>query len=136
MGSPDSQVPGIRDVPDRSTVAVFQRGHDRRVGCKERPMSTSELIGSSPKLAAILEDVEAVAGTDCAVLIQGETGTGKELIARAIHDASPRRQHRCVTINCAALPAALVERELFGYERGAFTGAMSSNMGRFQAADR
>jgi formate hydrogenlyase transcriptional activator len=99
-------------------------------------MSTSELIGSSPKLAAILEDVKAVAATDCAVLIQGETGTGKELIARVIHEASSRRHHRCVVINCAALPAALVESELFGYERGAFTGAMSPTMGRFQAADR
>ena len=99
-------------------------------------MSTSELVGSSPKLAAILEDVKAVAATDCAVLIQGETGTGKELVAQAIHQASARRQHRCVAINCAALPAALVESELFGYERGAFTGALSPNMGRFQAADR
>src|SRR5262245_38505976 len=102
----------------------------------EKPMSTSELIGSSPKLAAILEDVKAVAATDCPVLIQGETGTGKELIARLIHDASARRQHRCVAINCAALPAALVESELFGHERGAFTGAVSSNMGRLQAADQ
>jgi formate hydrogenlyase transcriptional activator len=99
-------------------------------------LSTSELIGSSPKLAAILEEVKAVAVTDCAVLIQGETGTGKELIARVIHEASARRQQRCVAINCAALPAALVESELFGYERGAFTGAMAQNMGRFQAADR
>ena len=77
-------------------------------------MSTSELIGSSPKLAAILEDVKAVAAADCAVLIQGETGTGKELIARAIHEASARRQRPCVVINCAALPAALVrERTSF-----------------------
>jgi formate hydrogenlyase transcriptional activator len=103
---------------------------------REGPMSTSELIGSSPKLAAILEDVKAVAATDCAVLIQGETGTGKELVARAIHEASARRQYPCVVINCAALPAALVESELFGYERGAFTGAMAAHMGRFQAADR
>src|SRR5262249_11305444 len=99
---------------------------------RERPMSTSELIGSSPKLAAILEDVKAGAATDCAALIQGETGTGKELIARAIHEASARRHHRCVAINCAALPAALVESELFGYERGAFTGAMAPKIGRFQ----
>src|SRR5262245_53544034 len=96
--------------------------------------SNSELIGSSPKLAAILKDVKAVAATDCAVLIQGETGTGKELIARMIHEASARRHRRCVAINCAALPAALVESELFGYERGAFTGAVSPNTGRFQAA--
>src|SRR5215468_2605269 len=99
-------------------------------------MSTSELIGSSPKLAAVLEHVNAVAATDCPVLIQGETGTGKELIMRAIHEASARRQHLCVAINCGALPGALVESELFGYERGAFTGAMAPKMGRFQAADR
>src|SRR5262245_48368646 len=99
------------------------------------PRPTSELIGSSPKLATILEDVKAVAATDCAVRIQGETGTGKELIARAIHEASARRQHRYVAINCAALPVALVESELFGYERGAFTGAVSPNLGRLQAAD-
>jgi transcriptional regulator with GAF, ATPase, and Fis domain len=99
-------------------------------------MSTSELIGSSRKLLAILEDVKTVAATDCAVLIQGETGTGKELIAQAIHEASARRQHHRVAINCAAIPAALLESELFGYERGAFTGAIASKMGRFQAADR
>jgi formate hydrogenlyase transcriptional activator len=99
-------------------------------------MFTSEMIGSSPKLAAVLEDVRAVAATDCAVLIQGETGTGKELIARAIHEASARRRHRCVAVNCAALPAQLIESELFGYERGAFTGAVSPTIGRFQAADR
>jgi len=99
-------------------------------------MSTSELIGSSPKFAAVLEDVRAVAAVDCTVLIQGETGTGKELIAQAIHEASNRRQYRCVAINCAAIPAALLESELFGYERGAFTGAVAPRMGRFQAADR
>src|SRR5262249_56776266 len=83
-----------------------------------------------------LEDVKTVAAVDCVVLIRGETGTGKEVIARAIHDASARRQHRFVAINCTAIPAALLESELFGYERGAFTGAMTPRMGRFQAADR
>jgi formate hydrogenlyase transcriptional activator len=99
-------------------------------------MSTSELIGSSRKLSAVLEDVRTVAGTNCAVLIQGETGTGKELVARVIHESSTRRQHRCVAINCSAIPAQLLESEMFGYERGAFTGAVASRIGRFQAADR
>jgi formate hydrogenlyase transcriptional activator len=99
-------------------------------------MPTSELIGASPKFMAVLEDVRTVAAADCSVLIRGETGTGKELIARAIHDASPRRQRRFVAINCAAIPATLLESELFGYERGAFTGAVTPRMGHFQAADR
>src|SRR5260370_19434250 len=99
-------------------------------------MSISALIGSSPKFRAVLENVGIVAPVDCAVLIRGETGTGKELIAQAIHDASPRRQHRFVAINCAAIPAALLESELFGYERGAFTGATTHRIGHFQAADR
>jgi formate hydrogenlyase transcriptional activator len=96
----------------------------------------SDLVGSSRKFRAVLEDVETVASADCAVLIRGETGTGKEVIAQAIHDVSPRRQHRFVAINCAAIPAALLESELFGYERGAFTGAVTPRMGRFQTADR
>lgn len=99
-------------------------------------MRTSELIGSSPKFKAVLEHVRTVAAVDCAVLIQGETGTGKEVIARAIHAASPRHQHQFVALNCAAIPATLIESELFGYERGAFTGAVTSRMGRFQLADR
>ena len=99
-------------------------------------MSVSDLIGSSQKFRAVLEDVETVAPADCAVLIQGETGTGKEEIAQAIHDASPRRHHRFVAVNCAAIPAALLESELFGHERGAFTGAVAPRIGRFQVADR
>jgi formate hydrogenlyase transcriptional activator len=96
----------------------------------------SDLIGASPKFRAVLEAIETIASVECGVLVQGETGTGKELIARAIHDASPRRQQRLVAINCAAIPAALLESELFGHERGAFTGAVTQSMGRFQAADR
>ncbi len=96
---------------------------------------TPDLIGSSPKFRALLTDVERVAPVDSAVLIQGETGTGKEVIARAIHEASPRRNHRFVALNCAAIPSALLESELFGHERGAFTGACTQTKGRFQMAD-
>jgi formate hydrogenlyase transcriptional activator len=98
-------------------------------------MTTLDLIGSSPKFRALLADVERVAPADSAVLIQGETGTGKEVIARAIHEASPRRSHRFVALNCAAIPSTLLESELFGHERGAFTGACTQTKGRFQMAD-
>jgi formate hydrogenlyase transcriptional activator len=93
-----------------------------------------EIVGTSPALARVLEQVDQVAGTDAPVLLLGETGTGKDLVARAIHDRSPRRGRPLVTINCAALPAALVESELFGYEKGAFTGALQRTLGRFEAA--
>jgi len=99
-------------------------------------MERAAVIGSSPSFRALLEDVQVVAPADCTVLIHGETGTGKEVIAQAIHEASPRRQHRFVAVNCAAIPAALLESELFGHERGAFTGAVAQRLGRFQAADR
>src|SRR5579871_4404039 len=99
-------------------------------------MAIVDLIGSSSKFRAVLDNVNLVAPVDSAVLIQGETGTGKEVIARAIHQASPRRNNRFVAINCAAIPSTLLESELFGYEKGAFTGAVSQTMGRFQAADR
>jgi formate hydrogenlyase transcriptional activator len=98
-------------------------------------MTTLDLIGSSPKFRALLTEVERVAPVDSAVLIQGETGTGKEVIARAIHEASPRRNHHFVALNCAAIPGALLESELFGHERGAFTGACAQTKGRFQMAD-
>ena len=99
-------------------------------------MPSSRLIGLSPKFREVLERVELVAPADCSVLIQGETGTGKEVIAQAIHDASPRRDNRFVALNCAAIPGALLESELFGHERGAFTGAVAQRVGRLEAADR
>jgi formate hydrogenlyase transcriptional activator len=99
-------------------------------------MRTHDLIGSSAKFKAVLDQINMVASVDSAVLIQGETGTGKEVIAQAIHEASPRRQNRFVALNCAAIPSALLESELFGHERGAFTGAVAQTMGRFQSADR
>jgi transcriptional regulator with GAF, ATPase, and Fis domain len=98
-------------------------------------MTSLDLIGSSPKFRALMTEVERVASVDSAVLIQGETGTGKEVIARAIHEASPRRNNRFVALNCAAIPGALLESELFGHERGAFTGAWTQTKGRFQMAD-
>jgi formate hydrogenlyase transcriptional activator len=99
-------------------------------------MATLDLIGSSAKFKALLDDVNMVAPVDSAVLIQGETGTGKEVIARAIHEASHRSRNRFVALNCAAIPSTLLESELFGYEKGAFTGAVAQTIGRFQAADR
>jgi transcriptional regulator with GAF, ATPase, and Fis domain len=94
-----------------------------------------ELIGQSAALQAVLDKVRSVAPTDASVLITGETGTGKELIARAIHSASKRRDKRLIKINCAAFPAGLVESELFGHEKGAFTGAIARRSGRFELAD-
>jgi len=99
-------------------------------------MNFEEIVGESPLLRAVLKQVETVAPTDSAVLIQGETGTGKELIARAIHNLSPRRDHTFVKVNCAAIPAGLLESELFGHERGAFTGAIAQRIGRFELAHR
>ena len=97
-------------------------------------MTTPDLIGSSEKFQAVLEDVRVVAPAECSVLIQGETGTGKEVIARAIHNSGPRQRGPFVGLNCAAIPGALLESELFGHERGAFTGATEQTIGRFQAA--
>lgn len=98
-------------------------------------MAAAELVGCSAKFRALLDAVQMVAPVDSAVLIQGETGTGKELVARAIHEASSRRKNRFVALNCAAIPSTLMESELFGYEKGAFTGAVAQTIGRFQAAD-
>src|SRR5690242_3488551 len=98
-------------------------------------MANFDLVGSSEQFRALLDNVNMVAPVDCAILIQGETGTGKEVIARAIHEASPRRHNRFVALNCAAIPSELLESELFGHERGAFTGACTQTKGRFQMAD-
>ncbi len=93
------------------------------------------MIGTSPALARVRELIGRVAPTDATVLIEGETGTGKELAARAIHDASRRRDRALIVVNCAALPGELVESELFGHEKGAFTGAVAQRRGRFELAD-
>jgi formate hydrogenlyase transcriptional activator len=95
-----------------------------------------QVIGSSPALESVLEQVERVAPTDSTVLIQGETGTGKELIAHAIHNLSSRCGRPFVRLNCAAIPLDLLESELFGHEKGAFTGAIAQKIGRFELADK
>ena len=99
------------------------------------PQAGGAIIGGSPAMARVREQIAQVAPTDSTVLIQGETGTGKELVARAVHEASPRRGRPMVSVNCAALPRELVESELFGHEKGAFTGAAQQRRGRFELAD-
>jgi len=98
-------------------------------------MNFAQIIGKSAALHRVLKPVETVAPTDSTVLIYGETGTGKELIARAIHDLSPRRSKPFVKLNCAAIPTGLLESELFGHEKGAFTGAIAQRIGRFEVAN-
>ena len=93
------------------------------------------IVGDSPAVRRVLEQIAQVAPTASTVLIEGETGTGKELVARAIHEASPRAERPLVKVNCAALPRELVESELFGHEKGAFTGATQQRRGRFELAD-
>jgi two-component system, NtrC family, response regulator HydG len=96
----------------------------------------ANIIGRSPKMQKLLETVAMVAPTEATVLIQGESGTGKELIANAIHQNSPRKDSPLIKVNCAALPETLLESELFGHEKGAFTGAVGARKGRFQLAHR
>jgi formate hydrogenlyase transcriptional activator len=114
-------------------------------GCEEQPYSENELrseplfegiVGRGPALQRVLREVEVVAPTDSGVLIQGETGTGKELIAQAIHNRSSRRNRPFIKVNCAAIPSGLLESELFGHEKGAFTGAVMRKPGRFEVADK
>src|SRR5437762_3098378 len=100
------------------------------------PRRFEQIIGNSPALEAVLEQIERVAPTDSTVLIQGETGTGKELIAHAIHNLSSRAGRPFIRLNCAAIPLDLLESELFGHEKGAFTGAIAQKIGRFELADK
>jgi formate hydrogenlyase transcriptional activator len=116
------------------------RGRDRLESVEEEAAEPvhnfEEIVGTSASMKRVMGQVEVVSPTDATVLILGETGTGKELIARAIHKMSPRRSLPFVTLNCAAIPTGLLESELFGYERGAFTGALSQKIGRFEMAHR
>src|ERR1700761_3372945 len=118
----------------RSSVAAFERF--RLIEQDRNPRKFEQLIGNSPALEAVLEQVERVGPTDSTVLIEGETGTGKELIARAIHNLSSRCGRPFIKLNCAAIPLDLLESELFGHERGAFTGAIAQKIGRFEMADK
>jgi formate hydrogenlyase transcriptional activator len=115
-------------------VEAFENIGSRDQACSGRRFE--QLIGNSPALETVLEQVERVAPTDSTVLIQGETGTGKELIARAIHNISSRCGRSFIKMNCAAIPLDLLESELFGHEKGAFTGAIAQRIGRFELADK
>jgi DNA-binding NtrC family response regulator len=125
---------------NKELLEAIQQGiaHDRRARRQRQNIpqrNFEEIVGSSASLKAVLKQVEIVAPTSSTVLIQGETGTGKELIARAIHNISSRSNRPFVKINCAAIPSALLESELFGHEKGAFTGAVAQQMGRFELAN-
>jgi formate hydrogenlyase transcriptional activator len=109
---------------------------EHRCGTQKNISRSGKVVGKSPALHAVFEQVKRVAPTNATVLIQGETGTGKELIAHAIHGASSRRGRPFVKLNCAAIPLDLLESELFGHEKGAFTGAIAQRIGRFQLADK
>src|SRR5881398_867827 len=121
-------------VPRRSSVGAFQRVESGEQLSYERRFE--QVIGNSPALEEVLEQVERVAPTDSTVLIQGETGTGKELIAHAIHNLSSRCGRPFVRFYCAAIPLDLLESELFGHEKGAFTGAIAQKIGRSELADK
>ena len=121
----------------------YQRSDGRESHRGERPGRHDRLaercfdgiIGHSAALTSVLAQLDLVAPTNATVLLQGETGTGKELLARALHRLSPRCTHPLVTLNCAAIPPDLLESELFGHEKGAFTGALTQRLGRFELAD-
>jgi formate hydrogenlyase transcriptional activator len=128
--SPFRWITFVQDLSERDRVEAVD---DESI---ELLKGFEEIVGSSAALRRIQRQVEVVAPTDATVLILGETGTGKELVARAVHRMSPRRNAPFVTLNCAAIPTGLLESELFGYERGAFTGALSQKIGRFEMAHR
>jgi PAS domain S-box-containing protein len=128
----------IRDLSERKQYEEALRRSEEEKRYLEEELNTThrfeEIIGESPGLKRALKQVETVAPTDATVLILGETGTGKELIARAVHNLSARREHAFVKLNCSAIPAGLLESELFGHEKGAFTGAIAQKIGRLQLA--
>jgi formate hydrogenlyase transcriptional activator len=138
--APDRGHTAIEGAPPYKTPERRREGLALEHGDVAREIGTDaafeEIVGRSTTLRELLESVRDVAATDSTILLSGETGTGKGLLARAIHDLSSRRQRAMVTVNCGALPAGLVESELFGHERGAFTGALQRRIGRFEQAHR
>jgi len=129
----------LRDVTERwrseETVKQLQLENlylQEEIKTRQAP---DHIVGDSPAMREVFAYAEQVAGTDSTVLLTGETGTGKSVIARAIHDSSDRRDKLFINVNCAALPGELVESELFGHEKGAFTGATTQRKGRFELAD-
>src|SRR6202161_2180552 len=125
-----------RSIRDGRMIEVIADWPNGQLIDKFRDSGGAEIIGESGTLKRVLRQVETVAATDSTVLILGETGTGKELVAKAIHNLSARRDRNFVSTNCAAIPAGLLESELFGHERGAFTGAVAREIGRFEMADK
>ncbi len=120
------------DTLERVRRALLEARGSRR---HRTQRGLGEVIGASPAMRAVFDAVERVAPTDATILVRGETGTGKELVARVVHSLSHRRDQPFVAVNCAALPESLVESELFGHERGAYTGAQARKLGRFERAD-
>jgi formate hydrogenlyase transcriptional activator len=143
MESNQNQVGKNERIPMFNTSAIINEENmvaeepvARRPTVPTKVASHSECIGESLSLRGVLRQAEVVAATDSAVLILGETGTGKELVAKAIRQMSSRRDQSFIGVNCSSIPAGLLESELFGYERGAFTGAHTQTIGRFELADR
>ncbi len=126
----------ILPIGDRKRAERLEKQNSYLREVLTREFIPGEIVGSSVPMQEILRNMELVAATDATVLLLGETGTGKELVARAIHKGSPRKDNVMVKVNCGALPPSLVENELFGHEKGAFTAAVSRQKGRFEIADR
>src|SRR3984885_8888025 len=136
-----SKVPAVNhsaswETEEAVSARVVIDMSEHRCGPPKNISRSGKVVGQSPALQAVFEQVERVAPTNATVLIQGETGTGKELIAHAIHNTSSRHGRPFVKLNCAAIPWDLLESELFGHEKGAFTGAIAQRIGRFELADK
>jgi formate hydrogenlyase transcriptional activator len=129
-----SSFPLSKTTPEFDSCIALDQYVRPDCDARENPNGFEEIVGSSAALG-VLDQVQTVAPTDSTVLIEGETGTGKELIARAVHTNSRRRDRPFIKLNCAAIPLGLLESELFGHEKGAFTGAVAQRLGRFEAAD-